>query len=201
MSKAQKVDETIFTYMKKQNRPYSALDIFNNLHKKIGKTAVVKSLELLSKQNKLLEKTYGKSKIYVVHQSQFSDVQDDDLNKLDVETTSIQVKLDQLNSEIQSKSKILQNLLSEPTTQDAVSQLKSLQDEYKGIMSKVESLTSSGRKEVDPEQKTKLLKVKSELNSQLRKRKRCTNDLMNAVLEGYPKSKKAFIEEVGLEID
>ena len=31
----------ITNYLTKQNRPYSAIDIFNNLHKKYGKTVSV----------------------------------------------------------------------------------------------------------------------------------------------------------------
>ena len=30
--------EAILNYLNKQNRPYSAVDIFNNLHKEYGKT-------------------------------------------------------------------------------------------------------------------------------------------------------------------
>ena len=39
--------EQIKIYMIKQNRPYSVNDIFLNLHKAVGKTAVQKSLDQL----------------------------------------------------------------------------------------------------------------------------------------------------------
>lgn len=44
-----KVEEQakIGTYLEKQNRPYSLNDIFLNLHKEIGKTAVQKCLDQL----------------------------------------------------------------------------------------------------------------------------------------------------------
>ena len=35
-------EELILEYLKRTNRPYSAIDIFNNLKEKIPKTAVVK---------------------------------------------------------------------------------------------------------------------------------------------------------------
>ena len=50
-------------YLNKQNRPYSAIDIFNNLHKEYAKTAVVKCLEMLASEGKIKEKTYGKQKV------------------------------------------------------------------------------------------------------------------------------------------
>uniref|UniRef100_A0A8C3C329 Leucine zipper with capping helix domain-containing protein n=1 Tax=Cairina moschata TaxID=8855 RepID=A0A8C3C329_CAIMO len=34
-----------------------------------------------------------------------------------------------------------------------------------------------------------------------RKRKRMATELLDAILEGYPKSKKQFFEEVGIETD
>ena len=61
-------DKKILKYMQDQNRPYSATDVLLNLHKEIGKTQVVKSLESLSKAGHLVEKVYGKQKIYFVNQ-------------------------------------------------------------------------------------------------------------------------------------
>jgi len=46
--------------MKSQNRPYSANDVCLNLQKKIGKTQVIKSMEQLAQEEKLIEKVYGK---------------------------------------------------------------------------------------------------------------------------------------------
>ncbi|KAK2157018.1 hypothetical protein LSH36_200g01015 [Paralvinella palmiformis] len=34
-----------------------------------------------------------------------------------------------------------------------------------------------------------------------RKRKRMTNDILDAILEGYPKKKKDLLEEIGIETD
>ena len=48
MSKSGDCDSVILDYLTKQNRPYSAIDIFNNLHKEYGKTAVVRSLESMA---------------------------------------------------------------------------------------------------------------------------------------------------------
>ena len=62
-------DKKILNYMQDQNRPYSATDVLLNLHKEIGKTQVVKSLEGLAKAGHLVEKVYGKQKIYFVNQN------------------------------------------------------------------------------------------------------------------------------------
>ena len=53
-------ESLIFEYMKIQNRPYSANDVFLNLQKKVGKTQVIKLLEEMGSNGKLVEKIYGK---------------------------------------------------------------------------------------------------------------------------------------------
>ena len=40
----------VLSYLEKQNRPYSVIDIFNNLHKTFSKSIVIKVLEVLVSQ-------------------------------------------------------------------------------------------------------------------------------------------------------
>ncbi|RXM36136.1 Homologous-pairing protein 2-like [Acipenser ruthenus] len=86
----------ILNYLNVKNRPYSAQDVFGNLQKQhgLGKTAVVKAMELLAQQGKIREKVYGKQKIYFADQSQFTDVSDTELKSMDG-------KISELNSQIQ----------------------------------------------------------------------------------------------------
>jgi Fe2+ or Zn2+ uptake regulation protein len=57
-------DQVIYEYLKAQNRPYSATDLHLNLQKKIGKTQIIKSLEILATAEKLTEKVFGKVNIF-----------------------------------------------------------------------------------------------------------------------------------------
>ena len=43
--------------------------------------------------------------------------------------------------------------------------------------------------------------MKDKTVSEWRKRKRMCCDMLDAILEGYPKGKKALYEEVGIEVD
>ncbi|XP_078485323.1 homologous-pairing protein 2 homolog [Ciona intestinalis] len=197
---AKKVEDAVFEYMKAQNRPYSAADIFSNLHKEHGKTAVTRAVETLSQQGKLLEKTYGKSKIYVVHQSQFPAVNNEEITKLDAGIKELTEKVMSLQTEYQKKSSLLGQLKSSLTTADAVEKVKILKEEVAKMKTHLKSLKSmSGT--IDPAQKKKVYEQHKTYVGHWRKRKRMTSDLMNAVLEGYPKSKKVFMDEVGIETD
>jgi 26S proteasome regulatory subunit (ATPase 3-interacting protein) len=71
--------ESVLVYLTAQNRPYSANDIFLNLHRDVGKTAVQKALDLLVADGKVREKLNGKQKAYVVSQG---DIEADDAAKV-----------------------------------------------------------------------------------------------------------------------
>lgn len=63
MSKAD-AKEAVFKYLVIQNRPYSANDVTQNMHKEFGKTAIQKALEDLAALGRIKEKVYGKQKVY-----------------------------------------------------------------------------------------------------------------------------------------
>ena len=84
----------IVQYMKQQNRPYSAIQVFDNLHKRIPKSTVEKVLSVLSEQNSSSDgsegpvlrcKDYGKAKIYFYNQMQLPTLSDNEIGKIDAE--------------------------------------------------------------------------------------------------------------------
>lgn len=54
--------------MIKENRPFSANDLSTNLNGQLGKTAIVNTLEELANGKKIIEKVYGKQKVYMALQ-------------------------------------------------------------------------------------------------------------------------------------
>ena len=193
-------EKSVFEYMKSQNRPYSAIDVFNNLHKAYGKTAIVKALESLAEKKKLLEKTYGKSKIYVVDQAQFPNVDDAILLELDNKIGAMKKCVDESSAKLSTLSSNLKALNSSLTSEDAAALLKKLKPEVEALEERL-SVLKSNTVCIDADQKRKINEKCKSMVGQWKKRKRMTTDLMNAVLEGYPKTKKQFIDEVGIETD
>ncbi|KAI7803854.1 homologous-pairing protein 2 homolog [Triplophysa rosa] len=192
----------ILAYLNEKNRPYSAQDVFTNLQKQcgLGKTAVVKAMEQLAQEGKIREKVYGKQKIYFADQSQFADVSDAELKKMDS-------RIAELNSEAQSVSQScrlldteLKELNSSLTTAEVQIQIQELQaecSEYKERLNKTQSATNH----VTPEEREKVYKERETYVKEWRKRKRLVSDMIGSILEGYPKSKKQFLEEAGIETD
>ncbi|XP_032394527.1 homologous-pairing protein 2 homolog [Etheostoma spectabile] len=202
MSKKDNGTTLILAYLNEKNRPYSSQDVFCNLQKQhgLGKTAVVKAMELLALEGKIKEKAYGKQKIYFADQSQFKDVNDADLKAMDCQISQLSAEMHSLNQSCRQLDSELKELNSSLTTEEVMSEIKALKAECSGYRARVEKIKSATN-HVTPEEKEKVYKEQNAYVKEWKKRKRLASDMMNAILEGYPKSKKQFLDEVGVETD
>src|SRR5258708_1288149 len=80
-----KGEQAIFDYFVRQNRPYSAIDIFNNLHGEVGKTACVRVLSSLSERNLIHQKVYGKQSVFVARQDTGNAPSAEELSAIDAQ--------------------------------------------------------------------------------------------------------------------
>jgi len=200
MTKKREPDVAILEYLQQQNRPYSAVDIYNNLHKEFGKTAVEKSLETLSEDGKIDKKTYGKQKVFAPCQSKYGDYNENELKGLDCNIKELQEELTLLSSQVKKKDNELNGLSSQIKTEDAVAAIENLIKENEVLKDRIQKL-KTGTVLITKEERKKIFENKEKNVSHWRKRKRMTTDIVDSILEGYPKSKKDLLEEVGMETD
>uniref|UniRef100_A0A3Q0RY77 Homologous-pairing protein 2 homolog n=1 Tax=Amphilophus citrinellus TaxID=61819 RepID=A0A3Q0RY77_AMPCI len=202
MSKKENGASLILAYLNEKNRPYSAQDVFCNLQKQhgLGKTAVVKAMELLALEGKIKEKTYGKQKIYFADQAQFKDVNDADLKAMDHQISELSGEVQSLTQSCRQLDAELKELNSSLTTEEMVSEIRDLKAECSGYGARLEKIKSASN-HITPEEKDKVYKERDLYVKEWKKRKRLASDMISAILEGYPKSKKEFLEEVGVETD
>ncbi|KAA0705543.1 Reticulophagy regulator 3 [Triplophysa tibetana] len=147
----------ILAYMNEKNRPYSAQDVFTNLQKQsgLGKTAVVKAMEQLAQEGKIREKVYGKQKIYFADQSQFADVSDAELKKMDSRIAELNAEAQSISQSCRLLDTELKELNSSLTTAEVKIQIQELQaecSEYKERLNKTQSATNH----VTPEEREKV---------------------------------------------
>lgn len=190
----------ILEYLVKQNRPYSAVDIHSNLHKAYGKTAVTKALETLAEEGKVKEKTYGKQKVYVADQSHFPTVDDAELKAMD---TKIAAKAHNLRVSEEKQKRletVLRDLSSSLTTEEAHKQLTELTKQCQQLEEKLSGLKSN-KNSVSPEDRQKVMAARTKYVKEWKKRKRMATDMLDAILEGYPKKKRDLYEDIGIETD
>ncbi|XP_008570103.1 PREDICTED: homologous-pairing protein 2 homolog isoform X4 [Galeopterus variegatus] len=174
----------LLRYLQEQNRPYSAQDVFGNLQREheLGKAAVVKALEQLAQQGKIKEKTYGKQKIYFADQGQFDMVSDADLQCLDAKIVALTAKVQSLQQNCRQMEAELKELTSALTTPDMQKEIQELKKECAGYTERLRNIKAATN-HVTPGEREQ------------------ATELSDAILEGYPKSKKQFFEEAGIETD
>ncbi|CAJ0765245.1 14810_t:CDS:2, partial [Entrophospora sp. SA101] len=61
-------EQMVMEYLRKQNRPYSATDVINNLRGAVTKTVAQKVLNSLVEKNEVNCKPYGKQSVYCIKQ-------------------------------------------------------------------------------------------------------------------------------------
>ncbi|KAI9539646.1 PSMC3 interacting protein [Dissostichus eleginoides] len=202
MSKKDNGTSVILAYLNEKNRPYSSQDVFLNLQKQhgLGKTAVVKAMDLLALEGKIKEKSYNKQKIYFADQSQFKDVDDVELKAMDAQISQLSADVQSITQSCRQLDAELKELNSALTTEEVMSEIKELKAECSGYRARVEKIKSATN-HVTPEEREKVYTDRNVYVKEWKKRKRLASDMMDSILEGYPKSKKQFLEEVGVETD
>uniref|UniRef100_A0A8C3GUQ0 Homologous-pairing protein 2 homolog n=1 Tax=Corvus moneduloides TaxID=1196302 RepID=A0A8C3GUQ0_CORMO len=187
----------LLRYLREQNRPYSAQDAFGNLQREhgLGKAAVVKALEQLAQQGRVREKVYGKQKIYFADQEQLPAASDAELRELDGEIAARSSQLQALQQSCRHMEAELKDLNSSMTTPEIGGEIEALRKDCASYTEKLERIKSATN-HVTPEEKEK---VNSCCPSRALSHQ--ATELLDAILEGYPKSKKQFFEEVGIETD
>ncbi|KFP25547.1 Homologous-pairing protein 2, partial [Colius striatus] len=94
----------------------------------------------------------------------------------------------------------LKDLNGSMTTPEMAGEIEELKRDCAGYEEKLERMKSATN-HVTPEEKEKVCSEQKQYCKEWRRRKRMATELLDAILEGYPKSKKQFFEEVGIETD
>lgn len=98
--KGQEAEDLVKNYLREQYRPYSVSDLILNLHNKVNKATMNKSLESLVSKNEIISKTYGKMVYYVYIEEEIDgnieeEINIESINKIkgEVEELSTTVKM------------------------------------------------------------------------------------------------------------
>ena len=191
------------SYLEKTNRPYSANDVFNNLNSKdskLSKTAVTRALEELAEQEVIKEKVYGKQKVYMADQSAFQDLDQTQLKQMDDQLKELSHRYNQLRSETKAKEDKLSSLKSGLSADELASRVQQLRREVGDLKNRMKDIDNKTQ-DFDPKLNEQMKNERQTLVKEWRKRKRFATDMIDAILEGYPNSKKALYEELGIETD
>ncbi|XP_048782561.1 homologous-pairing protein 2 homolog isoform X2 [Lagopus muta] len=162
----------LLRYLREQNRPYSAQDVFGNLQREHG---------------------LGKAE-------QLPAAGDAELRVLDAEIAARSAEVQALLQGCRQLEAELKDLSGAMTTADMAREVEELRKDCASYTERLERIKSATNR-VTPEEKEKVCSEQKLYCKEWRRRKRMATELLDAILEGYPKSKKQFFEEVGIETD
>ncbi|XP_004345612.1 hypothetical protein CAOG_06022 [Capsaspora owczarzaki ATCC 30864] len=193
-------ESVILDYLNKQNRPYSAIDIFNNLHGAVGKTAVTKALASLTAGEKIIEKEYGKQHVYCPRQDQFEIPDEAELDQLDQ-------TIDELRDQLREESAACKALEGDVKvsgasmkTVDIIARVAALRTKNAANMERLEKL-KTGTKLVSSAEIARVKKNYTTAHTAWRSRKKMCMNVIDQVMESYPKPKAHLIDLVKMETD
>ncbi|KAJ3161858.1 PSMC3 interacting protein [Geranomyces variabilis] len=104
VASGKEANDVVLQYLKKQNRPYSAADVFNNLGGQVGKTVVVKALATLAEEATIHGKANGKQWVYVAKQDEMETPSKELMDEMNLKLSQLK---DQ-NAVLQEEIKALQ---------------------------------------------------------------------------------------------
>ncbi len=192
--------EYVLNYMINQNRPYSLINIYDNLHGNIKKGQLQKILDLLTEEKKLIMKEYN-TKIYLANQDNFPFVSDEELNKLDEEINLIKEENKKLKDDFNIKANELKTISSTYTDEELDLKLKELKKEIIEKEKKV-NLIQSNSIEIVPIDKMNEAE-KNYLNSKknYKKIKKICTGIIEQISEGLEMKIPKLMEDIGIEND
>ena len=201
-------------YLRTQNRPYSAsknwivsfvflnilVDIFNNLHGAIGKTAVVKVLTSLFERGEIHAKAYGKQWVYVARQDLLPVPSSDELNAIDDEIDELKSSLQKEKELLKSAQSKLNMMNSSLTTEELQRRISLLEVEVAEMKERLEPL-EKGTVKIDPAERQRIEKQFEISSKAWKQRKKLCNDIIGMLTESMSKKPSELMEELGLEVD
>ncbi|CEP20200.1 hypothetical protein [Parasitella parasitica] len=193
-------ESAVLDYLTKVNRPYSATDIFNNLHAKYTKGSIVKALDQLIKDESVVSKTYSKTVIYSVKQSMDDVPSEEEINALQKSLNELAEKHEELSTENKRLDQTLSKIKSEPTTSEANELLEKAKAENAQLKEKLAAL-KSGTVLIPPEKRKRTDDEYDTFRQLWKKRRAMFRDIFKTITEHYPGDPKELKEELGIEED
>lgn len=191
-----KSSKAVLEHLEKIAKPESLIGISNSLIDH-GKSDVTKALAKLVDDERVVEKTYGKQKIYFANQKQLNNgkqIDESELNRLIAEKRDALRTIENQIKEKETQLKQFDGKLTKEQFESEMNEVRAKADEAQAKLDQAEEENKKSNKE----NKHKGLSYEK-VSSECRKRKRIAKEIIESLLEYEPKPKKQLLEEIGIE--
>lgn len=190
-------------YMFQSNRPYSLINVHDNLHRAIPKPVLGRMLDELVDSNRLCAKVYGKNKIYFPNQVHLPVPSKEEQQTLETDIAATKTNREKLEVErktCQSEYNFYTTSLSDEQLAEA---LLATEAEFVTLSTEREALVLEQQQHppASPTRKHKLVQHVDHYRMAWKKRRNLTKQAVEMIAEGMEKKSKAIYELCCLETD
>ncbi|KAJ0417192.1 Tat binding protein 1-interacting protein-domain-containing protein [Aspergillus carlsbadensis] len=191
----------ILDYLRKQNRPYSAIDVSTNLHNKVTKAYAVKALRDLHQKKQIECRVAGKQTVYHATQEESDDTSADAVAVMDEEIQRLQEELPGLKEEEKKVQAELSSLNALPLLSELRAEIEKLDSEKESLAASLAKVHGDGELKVSPQETEAVRKDWKLWQVQARVRARICRDLWLKCSETLPEgtTREELWERLGLE--
>lgn len=192
--------DIVFNYMLTQNRPYSVINIFDNLHGQVKKAQLIKVLDTLTDEKKLICKEYN-TKIYLANQNNFPPINADALASVDASIEMYKKENTKLKEMLNDKQAELKSIVATYTDSELNCVIEKKRKELETLKCKVDKINNNV---IEPVPEEKMVEKEKEVNNmkvKYKKIKRICSDIIDKFAEGMDIKRNKFMEDAGIEDD
>lgn len=213
----------VLEYMNTQNRPYSLINVFDNLHGAVKKAALGRVLDALAAEGSLKEKAYGKAKIYWPDQAQYGEISDDVVAEMRAKVAALTAETNTAAGARRDAEGSVARLKSLPATEELQAQVAEAEARVAALRTRLAACEAAAEEREEAEasggaaasakaapKRPPLVrgKGKKELEVLLAKflkvwkqRRRMVMDVAGQIEEGSGMKLKVIMEKAGMESD
>jgi len=187
--------------MKNQNRPYSLINIFDNLHGAIKKSQLQNILDSLTKEEKLIMKIYGNTKIYLANQNLFPSISEEELNSLDKKISEKKEENKIIRDNINLKNNELKTITNTFTDEELNKKIKDLKKELEIKKKKVDLIQNDQIEKINIDKMKIAEKNYEDSLKKYKKIKKICMGIFDQIAESMDSSTKKIMDKIGVEND
>lgn len=194
-------EEKVYEFLEKHNRPFSTSDIQKGLGD-VARGDIQKALLELVESDRVFEKTYGKQKVYCVVQGVegAGGNMEDELKNMDRQINTLTSDLEEVNTQLLAKTRKLQEGKGKMSVDEAVAEKSRLEAEILSLKNELKSFKGCA-KPISEDERVKICEEYHKYEKAYKLRKKICREVINGIMENYPKSEKVLLGEIGIETD
>ena len=197
--KEESLEDEVLNYLQSQNRPYSIINIFDNLRAKIPKKDLQNILDQLCSSGQIIAKEFGKSIVYFPNQKNI-EVNQQALEDAKVSFNTAKDRFDdakRLNKELKAKLLLIEAI---PTTEALLAKADKLSCDIPVYKERIDSFRDNESELLDPSRVKDCENDILMLEKMRNVRRKMLKGMIDALLESTGWNKKKLEEKIGITI-